>query len=114
MKSVTVDKKWLIEQVVINQEQHEATFQKALAGYRKRVLGLVHKLLANIEEGKTDRVFISETPPTNHKRDYKRVVAMLMASVDDEVTLSADEFASYVQDDWHWKQEWNTSVTSNM
>ncbi len=114
MKQVTVETKWLIEQVVANQATHEDKFKRALDGYRKRVTKLVQDLLVKVEEGKVDHVFINETPPTNHKRDYKRVVGMLMASVDSEITLSADEFSSYVQDDWHWKQEWNTSITSNM
>ena len=114
MKQVTVETKWLIEQVVANQAAHEEKFKRALEGYRKRVTKLVQDLLADVEQGNIGRVYICETPPTNHKRDYKRVVAMLMASVDEDVTLSADEFSSYVQDDWHWKQEWNTSITSNM
>ena len=114
MNKVTVPTKWLVEQVVLNQSKHEEKFERALKGYRVRVTKLVQELLVEVEKGKMGRVFISETPPTNHKRDYKRVVGMLMASVDSEITLSADEFSSYVQDDWHWKQEWNTSITSNM
>lgn len=114
MRKVTVDTKWLLEQVVANQAEHEDKFQLALVGYKKRVTKLVADLLKEVETGKAARVFISESPPTNHKKEYKRVVAMLMASVEETTKLSAEEFASYVQDDWHWKQEWVTSVSSNM
>ena len=114
MKTVTVEKKWLLEQVLINQEKHEATFKKAYANYCRKLGKLLEEHLTKVVEGKTDRVYISESPPTKHTKDYKRVVGMLTASVDDTIDLSADEFSSYVQDDWHWKQEWSTSIASNM
>ena len=105
MKTVTVRKKWLLEQVLINQEKHIETFEKAYASYCRKLETLLQDHLAKVKNGKTDRVFISESPPTKHTKDYKRVVGMLLASVDETIDLSADEFSSYVQDDWHWKQE---------
>jgi hypothetical protein len=112
MKTVKVERKWLLEQVVINQEKHQEVFEKAYVGYCKKLNKLLEEHLAKVKAGKLDRVFISESPPTKHTRDYKRVVAMLMASVDEEIVLDANEFASYVQDDWHWKQEWSTSTSA--
>ena len=114
LSQITVNKKWLIEQIVANQATHEETYKRAIEGYRKRVADLMKELLNKVQKGEIDKIFISETPPTNHKREYKQVVAMLLASVNDKVLLSANEFASYVQDDWQWKQEWRTSVASNM
>ena len=114
MRTVTVRKTWLIEQVVINQEKHLKTFQKAYENYCRKLETMLHDHLVEVKTGTTDRVYISESPPTKHTKDYKRVVGMLTASIDDDITLTAEEFASYVQDDWHWKQEWSTSIASNM
>ncbi|MBA2774756.1 MAG: hypothetical protein H0U36_12045, partial [Nocardioidaceae bacterium] len=36
--------------------------------------------------------------------DYDRVLTMAEMSVEDVIELTADDFAMYVMDQWHWKQ----------
>lgn len=41
----------------------------------------------------------------DHTGDYDRVIMMAHMSVEDTITLSEDEFAMYVMDQWRWKQD---------
>ena len=37
--------------------------------------------------------------------DIHRVIMMATMSVEDTISLSEDEFAMYVMDQWRWKQD---------
>ena len=43
--------------------------------------------------------------PINQIKEYDRAIKMLEMSVDNDITLSEQEFAEYVLDDWHWKNQ---------
>ena len=111
MQSVTVKKGWLLGVVTENREKHHEQYEKAFAGYRRDCIKCLEDNLAALKDGSRERVFITETAPEDHTKDYDRVIAMLSASVDTEIDLDASEFDNYVQDDWNWKQNWVTSNT---
>jgi hypothetical protein len=43
---------------------------------------------------------VSLTEPSDHTKDYDRVVAMLEMSVDETIILDAHDFDQYVMDNW--------------
>ena len=43
---------------------------------------------------------INLAEPVDHTADYDRILAMLEMSVDDTISLSAQEFNQYVLDNW--------------
>ncbi len=109
MQNVTVKKDWLLGVVQKNRANHKAEYEKAFAGYREECIACLEENLNAMRDNKITRVRITEVPPEDHTKDYDRVIAMLGASVADEVELSAHEFDNYVQDDWGWKELWATS-----
>jgi hypothetical protein len=47
--------------------------------------------------------------PENHTKDYEKAIRMMEASIYEEVALSAEEFDSYVLNNWEWKQKFLVS-----
>lgn len=43
------------------------------------------------------------TVPVDYRSAYDTTIAMLEWSTDDNITLAADEFRQFVQDQWDWK-----------
>jgi hypothetical protein len=47
---------------------------------------------------------VSLTEPSDHTKDYDRVVAMLEMSVEETITLDAQDFDRCVMDNWDWSR----------
>jgi hypothetical protein len=50
--------------------------------------------------------------PTDHSRDYERTLAMMQASVYDQVQLTVNEFDAYVLNNWEWKKNFLDGAAS--
>ena len=61
-------------------------------------------MLADAREGRSIQRSVTLTEPSNHIKDYGRVIAMLEMSVDETVTLDAQDFDRYVMDNWDWSR----------
>jgi hypothetical protein len=68
-----------------NRDSHRHLFLKAQEGYRKLVIEELDRMLADAKAGRPIRRSISLTEPSDHTKDYDRVIAMLEMSVDDTV-----------------------------
>lgn len=109
MKNVTVNTLWLLGVVKKNREAHRDEYEKAFEGYREECIRCLQENLDALKSGAIRRVVISEDAPDDHTKDYTRVLEMLNASVDDQVTLTAMEFSNFALDEWGWKEMWVTS-----
>ncbi len=106
MRKVTVKQEELLEILRENRKTHKADYEDAYKGYLDSCKEKLQELIEGFESGDIETVQWTEFPPQSQVKDYDRVIRMLELSVDDEIELSADEFANYVQDDWHWKDNW--------
>lgn len=81
------------------------------------------KVLKLIEDKKTLPVVLSFrsisldaglglTYPEDHSQDYERTIKLMESSVYDKVKLSAEEFDSYVLNNWEWKTNFIASNSS--
>ena len=104
----------MLQAVTENRENHHGQYEKAFEGYRRDCIECLEGNLAALKGGSRERIYITETAPEDHTKDYDRVIAMLSASVDEEIELNASEFDNYVQDDWNWKENWMSSNTKYM
>lgn len=109
MEKITVSKTDLLAIVKANRDKHRAIFLEALEGYQRYALELLRKHIADMEVGKTQRVYISVDRPEDHTRDYDRIIAMLEMDQGDTFTLTEQDFAQYALDDWKWKRQWGVS-----
>lgn len=114
MKEVKIDRDLLQKIIQTNREQHKGQFEKAFAGYRVACIKALEENLAAFKGNKLQRIAIYEQPPEEHTKDYDRVLKMIAMSVDDHITLTAQEFGQYVLDDWNWKESWTVSNSKYM
>jgi hypothetical protein len=104
MHTVKVAKDEFVTVVTHNREEHRTVFEKALAGYHQRLLRELERRIHDLRRGRAVDVRISMPEPEDHTEDYDRVLTMARMSVDDVIELTAEDFAMYVMDQWHWKR----------
>ena len=114
MKKVTVKQTELLEILRENRETHKTDYEDAYKGYLETCTETLEDILEDFKSGKLEIVQWTEFPPQSQVKDYDRVIRMLELSVDSEIELAADEFANFVQDDWHWKDSWTISNSAYM
>lgn len=111
MHRVTVNKVEFIERVRANRDRHRHVFEKALAGYRARLVAELERRIEDLRKARRVEQYIGLPEPEDHTADYDRILAMAEMSVHDTLELSEDEFAQYVMDQWRWKQDFTDTAT---
>jgi hypothetical protein len=109
MQKVTVKRDQLLAKVKENRKAHREVFEISLKGYRKAVVEHLEKLLDDAKEGKRIEHNVRMPVPQDQTPEYDQAIAMLEMSVDKEIELTAQEFACYVMDRWHWKKQFTAS-----
>ena len=112
MKSISVDKQQLLATLRENRDTHQADYELAWDGYKEAVLKSLRELLRaakRAEHGETINVHVPHYQPESHVDDYDRVIQMLEWDTDSQVTLDHQEFQQFVQDNWHWKHQFQTA-----
>jgi hypothetical protein len=87
-----------------NLDAHRTLFLKAQEGYRKLVIEELDRMLADARQGRPIQRSVTLTEPSNHIKDYDRVITMLEMSLKDTVTLNAQSFDRYVIDNCDWSR----------
>ena len=77
MNEVKVKREELLTKVRANRDAHRSLFLLAQEGYRKLVIEELDKMLADARAGLPIKRSVSLTEPSDHTKDYDRVVAML-------------------------------------
>lgn len=110
MQRVTVDKSEFIERVRANRERHRSVFEKALTGYRGRMVAELERRIHDLSRRRRVEQYLGLPEPEDHSADYDRVLTMAEMSVHATIELSEDEFAMYVMDQWRWKQDFSETT----
>ena len=105
MRAIRVDKDDLLKKVQKNRDAHRGIFEEAVEGYRKRSVEILEEHIQKIKAGKLEEVHVRLPRPSDHTKDYDRVIEMLEMHEDTSIEIDEDHFASYVMDDWSWKNE---------
>lgn len=100
---ITIKKDELLTAIQTNREQHKKDYDEAMVGFRSASIVAMEKNLAQAREGGEVKLGIGLTTPTEHTKDYDRVIRMLTMSTADEIMISEAQFTQYVMDDWNWK-----------
>jgi hypothetical protein len=114
LKAVTVKKDELLEKIKEARGRHQSEFEEVLAGYKIAMVDTLAKALRDARKsGDFNRqALYNLSPPSNHTKDYDRVIQMLEMSVDELIELPVDEFARYALDEWSWKGQFETAKAS--
>jgi hypothetical protein len=104
--TITVNKADLLAKMKENRDKHRQVFIDSLEGYRKALLDELEAHVKDLQNGKAPVIHIGLPRPTDHTREYDRVIGMLEMDKGSEFTLDETTYAQYVDDDWHWKRQW--------
>lgn len=110
MERITVEKAQLLAKLEQNRTDHRAIFEEALEGFKAEVTGELEQTLVRLRSGLYRDVRISRPVPVDHTRDYDRAIEMVKMAIGDEITLTEEDFASYVMDDWGWQGQFLRNV----
>jgi hypothetical protein len=113
MRSIKMSKETLRALVQANRDEHRNLFEEALDAFREQAIANLEARIEQIRNGGQVELYLNLEQPVDHTEDYDRVLQMLDYELDEEVTLTEQEFAQYVQDDWGWKQAFADTYFSN-
>jgi hypothetical protein len=105
-QTTTVRKDELIKKLEDNRQKHKGVFEAALEGWRTQGIAALERKADALRSGKVPDMIFTMPPPEDHTRDYDRVIAMVTMDTAQVWTMTEQEFAWYVQDDWAWKRQW--------
>lgn len=88
-----------------NLAKHQAVFDEALSGYKLKVVEVLEKKLTDARAGRRIEEYIRIEQPVNQTHEYKRAIGMLEMSVDEDISLTTEEYENYVLDRWRWKAD---------
>lgn len=118
MEKVRVKPAKLVEKLKENYTRHKQELAKAQTAYLKKakeVLTARLEKVAAATKTRTDtsappdsdfeipNLYFDLSPPDDHTEDYERAISMLEMCEDETVTITATQFAAFVQDRWNWK-----------
>lgn len=92
----------ILEILKKNRDAHQEMYETALQGYQKALIEKLTSKLSAAEEGKDVSHEIDLEKPRSYKKEYDRAIRMFELQVDSEVSLSDQEFAQLVMDEWAW------------
>lgn len=103
MHEVKVKKQELLEALVKNRNVHIEDYWDAMEGYTNAAETLLKERLQKVREKFAVDLKFNIPKPVSYEKEYDRIISMVKMSVEDELTLSSQEFAQFVMDDWGWK-----------
>ena len=109
MQTVKVKKADLLRILKKNRAEHRSIFEEASEAFRKEVIKVLDKRLADAKADKRIRLRIDMTQPMDQTSEYDQAIAMCEMSVDDEIELSHEDFRNYVLDKWNWRDQFIAS-----
>jgi len=105
MQNVKVARVAVMARIKENRDKHRAIVLEAMEGYRKTAIEELDRMLSDARKGKRIAQHLDLIQPTDHTKDYDRVIDMMSMSTEAEITLSANDFARYVRDEWEWREQ---------
>jgi hypothetical protein len=101
-----------------NKKKHTAAVVEAMAEYKTKMLEWLDKVRAKVENGEMvhpfgigvglvpgERIVGPPPIPSDYTKEYERALGMLAHEVRNEVTLSAQAYAQFVDDEWEWSDQ---------
>lgn len=114
MRQVTIEKSVLIQVLRENKEKHEKDYADSVEVYKTAALKYYKDLLDHANKDPMNMPFYDPpVKPVSHAKDYYRAIDMLEYEVADVITLSSQEFAQFVKDEWLWKNDFVFAMDKN-
>ena len=112
MRQVTVRKAELLRIVTANRDKHRSTYEQAFEKFKDAMRKKLELHLSDLGRGRIPPITLKIEVPEDHTDDYDQVLGMLTLEVNDNVTLSWEEYRNYVDDEWDWSRRWAANTSS--
>lgn len=112
MQTVKINRLKLLEIMEANRDTHVSDFNEAMIKYREAAIAEMKANLKKAQKGGVIEHYIGADKPQSYESNYNTVINMLKLSEEEVVTLSANEFTQYVEDEWGWKGHFNSTVSN--
>ena len=118
LDEVKVSRGNVLETLKENREKHIQEYNDTMAGWEQELREAAFALQDGAESGDLEDLErqimmlneIRREEPTSHEEDYNQYIDMLENSLDDVLVLSSHDYARFMRDEWHWKEQF--SLTS--
>lgn len=108
----TIRKNQLLGILEENRLRHREVFLAAAEGFSQEAKHQLQKWLALVKDGSQRSICIQLEAPRDHTADYDRAIKMVRLHTGDEIRLTEQDVACYIQDDWGWKRSWLANSTA--
>ena len=105
MDTVKISKDKLLKKLKKNRDNHRKTFEKALEGWKQRVLKELDKALKDAKSGRRFVTSFELPQPADHTADYDAVIEQIDWNEEEFIFLDFYQFNQFVRDDWGWKND---------
>lgn len=117
LSHVRLRKDTLLKQLERNLSKHSEEYIEARKLWRIEYKEVIEKLTREMYANDDDsfewpRTLDLSVAPVDHSEDYKQVISLLQASVDEELVITASEFAMFHDDHWKWKAQHERTYAS--
>ncbi len=111
MRSIEVAKEMLLTKLKENREKHIAEYNEAREAFHVQAAQALRDLADKVAKGDTC-LHVQLPLPTSHEDDYDTAIGMLEWETRDKVTVTTEEFESYVMDKWDWQKAFASTVSN--
>ena len=114
MKTVTINKKELLDILYENRIKHAEQYDEAVKDYKAVIMNFSKANIKSINasvEGGTFSIKQYPSYPPSYISEYDQVIRMIELDVNDTITLDKTDFNNYVLDNWGWKQTFTQAST---
>lgn len=112
-RTIKVNKKKLMDQIVENKENHIVEYDKAVIAYKKEALKQLEQQMQEVKQGSLN-ARLNLITPIDNRENYDKILAMFEWEEDEVVELEQSEFNEYVQDETQFALQAKMSNMSYM
>jgi len=113
MEKIKVNKNELISVLKTNRDKHAQKYTEASAGYVMMVETELKKKLKEVRSGNDfDLNFHHLQKPESHVENYNDAIGMLEVSIDENISISMEDYLKYYKNKWEWCNYWSSQNTA--
>lgn len=119
-RKVTITRMRLLETLVSNRAKHKAEYLEAMEGWHNRVKLSALDFADYVKNTPVQKisfqslVAVREDRPKSYLKAYDEAIELFEWDEVDQVTLTMQEFRSYIADKWDWTEDFAATYASNL
>ncbi len=113
MRTISVERDKLLDELKKNKGKHREIFLEAINGWQVKVIIELEKAVKDAVANRKYRTYINLPQPEDHTPEYNRIIEQVEWSYGDLIELDQNDFNHFVLDDWSWKPDFIMNALAN-